>query len=263
MKITNNLNIYTQVPPAKKKQNTLSPLTYKEEYYNDIYVKPHSYIKKIYKKNNQLKSIEFNQTMPISEAMNKISNSNQDLLDEFLLKLHSQKELQGIAQLLSTNSIGKTKVKGLVGMGAFAMSFLTEDGKILKITDIEHFPNNRKPADFDIPIIKQGKIGTKQHHYYYYIEEFATQNNLTQKEIHELVKHIKSLGYKMKDYLTHYDESSKTTSFRTEQFGRAKDGKIYLIDPGCAVETPLVYTGNKNFSFKHLLNKITKKIKNL
>lgn len=262
MKITNNLNIYNQIQTSKNKKNTL-PHTYQEDFYNDIYAKQNSYIKRIYKQDNRLKSIEFNQTMPISEAINKISNSNQDLLDEFLLKLHSQKELKEIAQLLSTNSIGKTKVKRLVGMGAFAMSFLTEDGKILKITDIEHFPNNRKPADFDIPIIKQGQIGTKQHHYYYYIEEFATQNNLTQKEIHELVKHIKSLGYKMKDYLTHYDETSKTTSFRTEQFGRAKDGKIYLIDPGCAVETPLVYRGNKHFSFKHLLNKITKNIKNL
>lgn len=261
MKIEYSQNIntlkQTQIKTISFKQNTKHP----KHITNDEFVVNNSFIKEIHKKNNRLKSLEFKNPIPINEAFNKLSQTNQDLLDEFLLNLHSQKELKELGDILSTTEIGKTKVTGLAGMGAFAMSFTTEDGKILKITDIEHFPENRAPADFDIPIFKHGKIRAKHQHYYYYLEEFAIQNDITQSEIHELVKHIKALGYKMKDYLTHYDETSENTSYRKEQFGRAKNGKIYLIDPGCAIETDEVFVGNKNFSFKHLLNKITKKLK--
>lgn len=262
MKIEYTHNINTlkqaQIKPISFKQNQKQP----QQATNDEFIHNNSFIKRISKKNNKLKSIEFTQAIPIHEAFNRISQSNPDLLDEFLLNLHSKRELKELGELLSTNEeIGKTKVTGLAGMGAFAMSFTTEDGKILKITDIEHFPGNRAPADFDIPILKQGKIDSKYDHYFYYLEEFATQNDITQAEIRELVKHIKALGYKMKDYLIHYDESSENASFKTEQFGRAKNGKIYLIDPGCAIKTDEVFAGNKNFSFRHLLNKITKKLK--
>lgn len=239
------------------KQNTAHPKFITQ----DEFVVNSSFIKEIHKKKNRLKSIEFKNPIPINEAFNKLSQSDPYLLNEFLLNLHSSGELKELGNILSTHEIGKTKVKGLAGMGAFAMSFTTEDGKILKITDIEHFPGNRTPADFDIPIFKHGKIGSKHQHYHYYLEEFATQDDITQAEIRELVKHIKALGYKMKDYLTHYDDTYENNSYRTEQFGRAKNGKIYLIDPGCAIETDEVFIGNKNFSFKHLLNKITKKLK--
>ena len=42
-------------------------------------------------------------------------------------------------------------------------------------------------------------------------------------------------GYKMKDYLLHYTPENVDETIRTDQFGRAGNGKIYLIDPGCAI----------------------------
>lgn len=261
MKTECSHNINTLKPVQIKTISFKQNIIHSKYNTNDEFVFNNSFIKEIHKKNNRLKSIEFKNPIPVNETFNRLSQAEPELLYEFLLNLHTPNELKELGKLLSTHEIGKTKVTGLAGIGAFAMSFKTEDGKILKITDIEHFPGNRPPADFDIPILKQGKIGSKHQHYHYYLEEFATQDDITQAEIRELVKHIKALGYKMKDYLTHYDETYENTSYRTEQFGRAKNGKIYLIDPGCAIETDDVFVGNKNFSFKHLLNKITKKLK--
>ena len=70
---------------------------------------------------------------------------------------------------------------------------------------------------------------------YYYLQEKITQDDLAQDELRSFVKNIKKQGYKMKDYLLHYTPENVDETIRTDQFGRAGNGKIYLIDPGCAI----------------------------
>lgn len=206
-----------------------------------------------------IKSITFKKPFGVSEVLKRLSHTkNKFLADEFLLKLHPLEQLSDMAEVLSTDSIGKIKVSSIVGIGAFSVVFKTTDNKILKITDVEHFPNNRKPADFDLPIIKKGKLSKDNMQFYYYIEDEVTQSNITQKEIRQLVNHIKSLGYKMKDYLVHFDNNEVNGRFKIEQFGKDKNGRLYLIDPGCAIETSNVFKTDRKYSFKKFLNLLKK-----
>ena len=209
------------------------------------------------KKYNLLQSIEFKKPITISNALATIANSNDSILADNLIKrMHTIETLNELSQILQTKEIGKTKVKSLIGIGAFALAFETENGQILKITDTEHFPNGRKPAKFDLPIIQSGKL-SKFPPYHYYLEEKVTQNDLTQEELRTIVKEIKSLGYRMKDYLIHYDTEGYEI-IKKDQFGRAKNGKIYLIDPGCAIETDKVYNSSKKYNLKNLLKRLLK-----
>lgn len=204
-----------------------------------------------------LKSIEFNTPVEVSKAFLEIAHTKEDLIKYNMIRnTHTIESLEEIGQILSTKEIGKTKIKSLIGMGAFAFAFETTDGKILKITEIEHFPKGRKPAKFDLPIISSGKI-SKYPPLHYYLEEKITQDDLTPEEIKALVKEIKGLGYRMKDYLIHFDED-ENAAIKIEQFGRAPNGKVYLIDPGCAEETDKVYNSAKKYNLKTLLKKLIK-----
>ena len=147
----------------------------------------------------------------------------------FLAHLHSPEEVKEISSLLDKNpEIGNIKVKSLIGLGVFAYVFETEDGFALKITEGPHFKDNRPPADFDFPILKSGKLA-KNNIYYYFFEEIAKQDNLKASEILDLIKSIKSQGYEMRDY------TLWGGGLNYKQFGRASDGKVYLLDPGCAI----------------------------
>ena len=212
----------------------------------------------IYEDNSRyLKSIKFSKPLEVSDAFLKIASSdNQLLIYNMFRKSHTLQQIENLGNFLATKPIGKVKVTSLTGYGAFAFAFETADGKILKITDINHFPDGRKPAKFDLPIIESGRLN-KYPPYHYYIEEKVTQDNLSQSELKQLIKEIKAMGYRMKDYLVHYDETFET-DIKTEQFGRAKDGKIYLIDPGCAIETDMVYNSNKKYNFKNLFKRLIK-----
>ncbi len=204
-----------------------------------------------------LKSIEFKEPIEVSKAFLEIAHTNEDLIKYNLLRYtHTIESIKEIGEILSNQEIGKTKVKSLIGIGAFALAFETENGQVLKITDIEHFQNGRKPAKFDLPIIKSGRLA-KYPPYHYYLEEKVTQNDITQEELKALVKEIKNLGYKMKDYLVHFSTDDEEL-IKVEQFGRAKNGKIYLIDPGCAFETDNVYNPAKKYNLKNLFKKLLK-----
>ena len=202
-------------------------------------------------KNNCLESIIFKRPIKIKDIFYELSLTKDTFISDELLKhLHSPEDLEKTAIELESSKIGNTKVKSLIGIGAFALVFETEDGNILKITDVNHFPQNRTPDDFDLPIKQKGKI----KNCYYYFEEKISQDNLSQDELRELVKHIKDKGYQMKDYLVHYDEENDGATIKTSQFGRAKNGKIYLIDPGCAIAP------NKEFfNIKRIKNKLKEK----
>ena len=206
-------------------------------------------------KNNHLKSIIFKRPTKVKDIFYELSLTKDTFIyDELLKNLHSPEDLEQIAIELESSKIGNTKVKSLIGIGAFALVFETEDGDILKITDVNHFPQNRKPDDFDLPIKQKGKI----KNCYYYFEEKISQDNLSQKELKQLVKYIKDKGYKMRDYLVHYDEDNPDAIIKTTQFGRTKDGKIYLIDPGGAIAPPKEF-----FNIKRIKNKLKEKFFNI
>lgn len=230
----------------------------KDNNYGDNFL--HQNIKTIKKdKNNHLKSIDFNHPIAVSEALYDLSETNSEYISyEMLRKLHTTEQLYDISRTLkNAGEIGKIKVKSLAGIGTYALAFEMDDEKILKLTDIEHFTNGRKPADFELPIIKSGKMmGYRQ--YYYYIEEKVTQHNITQEEIRTLVKHIKQLGYEMTDHLISGVDGSPNAIYKIEQFGRAKDGKVYLIDPRCVIETKDVLHSVKKNLFKSIFRKIFK-----
>lgn len=203
-------------------------------------------------KSNNLVFIKFKQPVELKKVFAELGNTEDDYIREQMdKKLHPQGTLIYIAEQLNKNpKIGDIKVKALIGLGAYAFAFETVDGDVVKISDINHFPNNRKPDDFDLPIKKRGSLGDC----YYYIEEKITQEDLTQEELRTLVKYIKGKGYTMRDYLVHFDDDDPDAIIKTRQFGRTKDGKVYLIDPGCATKPPSYY-----FNIKHLKNKIKEK----
>ena len=239
-------NKFTKPVAFKQRHhNTLPRDTFKSDSDNIAGIKKNKY--------NRLERIKFKRPLSVQNAFLSLSKTYDDyIIKELQRRFQVQDTFELIAlQLNNYPEIANIKVKSLVGFGAFAMAFETVDGNILKITDINHFPNGRKPDDFDLPIKKHGKFGD----YYYYIEEKVSQEDLTQKELKALVKHIKSKGYTMRDYLVHYDEENPDAAIKEDQFGRAKNGKIYLIDPGCAIAPPKHF-----FDVKRIKDKIKEKI---
>lgn len=182
-----------------------------------------------------VKRVTFKSPVHVSKALESIVNSHDEGLENaFIHAFHTMDELASFStDLKKAKELSKHKVRTLHSTGIFALAFETEDGKILKITGNEHFPKNRKPDFFDLPILKQGKHG----YTHYYLEEKVSQKDITQEELREFVKKIKAKGYYMRDYLMHFDDVKENT-IKLSQFGRAKNGKIYLIDPGCAVAPP-------------------------
>ena len=130
------------------------------------------------------------------------------------------------------NEISSIKVKSLFAMGCSALVFETEDGDIIKLTPHNHFPDGRKQEFFDLPCRKKGKSDNT----YFYVQEKAVQDNITVEEIENLVKKIENQGYYMQDYIRSCIIEKSNNEIRKEQFGRTKDGTVYLIDPGCAVK---------------------------
>ncbi len=239
MKIHNidNFNInFKQIPKIEEKN--LRPNQdnntdcFKNSFDNILYSENERY--------HGLKVVVFKKPITPSDAILSLAYSKDKNIQEALFyKLHMMDELEEMAADISTDRfLRDLKVTKLVGIGAFALVFETENGDILKLTGSNHFPNNRKPDFFDIPIKKQGKI-CRTH---YYIEDKVSQKDITQEEIQELIKQIEESGYTLKDYKytsTAYGEQNK---IKTEQFGKTADGKLYLIDPGCALapEKPLI-----------------------
>lgn len=116
--------------------------------------------------------------------------------------------------------LANKKVTGYVNKGSAAIVFETSDGKILKLTEGNHFPLNRPQEEFDVPIYEKGKIGN----IHYYIEEKLYQHGLSTPFVEEIKERIKKRGYKTFDI---YDTD-------TNQIGLSKEGKLYLLDPECA-----------------------------
>ncbi len=139
----------------------------------------------------------------------------------------SQKEYDCFEKAISKdNDLASLPVKRFVGCGSSAIVFETADGNILKLTQTSHFPQGRPHESFDVPIIKQGRIGNIR----YYIEEFLYQHGLSDGFVLQMQDMIKNKGYK------YYDLNSSDT----HQIGLSQNGKLYLLDPECArFKTPI------------------------
>lgn len=120
----------------------------------------------------------------------------------------------------SKSKILDRKVVGLAGYGSVAAAFETADGRILKLTDGNHFPMNRPVEKFDAPIYLKGHGGKT----YYYLEEKLYNHNLPVYFVDMIKEMILGSGYRASDLF--YGD--------THQLGMGKNGKLYLADAECA-----------------------------
>ena len=169
---------------------------------------------------------------PAKALLSLLYSTDKNITDALLYKMHSPDELEWMSlDVASDDYLSTLKVKKLVGLGAKAFVFELDDGKILKLTSGSHFPNRRKPDFFDTPIIKQGRSCRT----YYYVEEKMTQNEITQEELKKFIKQIETKGYTFRDHFYSDEKDKINPKIRIEQFGKSKDGQLYLLDPECAI----------------------------
>ncbi len=211
-----------------------------------------------------LKSIVFKQPLKVTEVLYDLCKSQDYFISTELLKsLQSPENLYDMSEAFSQiKIINDTKVTSLLGFGINAMVFETQDGEVLKLTCKNHFPDNRKPADFDLPIREKGYITYQHRPYYYYFEEKVNFENLTKSEVIKLINHMKELGYTVVDYLNKPHEiNPSNNNIKFKQFGRAKDGKIYLIDPECAIASKKMLDKENPSAFSKFITKLLKPFK--
>lgn len=188
---------------------------------------------------------------PSIAILSLVKSSDINIKKTLLYHRRMIEDLEKMALDVSSNDFLKNiKIKKLLDLGAFALVFETDNGQILKLTKGTHYPNNRKSDFFDLPVKKQGKVSNT----YYYLEEKISQENITQNELEEFVKKIKEKGYFLVDYM-YFDYKNDKLKIKTQQFGKTKDGTLYLIDPGC-VMAPV-----EKFSISKFLSKLFSKIK--
>lgn len=221
----------------------------------DVFEKKDENISYVKFTDNGLSTVVFQKLLTPSQALFALAHSkDENILNELFCSNHDTDSLEDMAVEVNSDSyLRSLRVGKLIGMGMYSLVFETSDGKILKLTSENHFPNNRKPDIFDVPVYKKGRIGRT----YYYLEEKLSQDDVTQEELIDFVKEIKAKGYKMRDYLIHFDNTEDVESIRADQFGRGKNGKIYLLDPQCAIAPPKYF-----FDIKRIKNKLKEKLFN-
>lgn len=176
----------------------------------------------------ELKSIEYSKPQPVIDALkNMVTTNIHHIRDDLENSIHNKSEIKLLISDLKGNPrIANINVKGLLALGLFAYVFETEDGNVLKLTARNHFPDDRDVEPFDAPIFESGKMpnGT-----YYYLGKKLSQENLVQEDIIEFCKEIEAQGFILKDVFGLFGK------LYVRQFGKDEDGKIYLLDPGCAM----------------------------
>ena len=226
--ITNGLDKRQVVKPnffaRRITQNDIKPIFKKEI---DAFVKENI---KAYELHNsgELKSIEYSKPQPVIEALkNLLATKLHHISYDLENSIHNKSEIKLLISDLKNNpQIANVNVKSLLALGLFAYVFETEDGNVLKLTARNHFPEDRAVEPFDVPIWESGKM---QNGTYYYLEKKLSQDNLSPDEIIEFCKEIEAQGFILKDVLGMFGKVF------VRQFGKDDNGKIYLLDPGCAM----------------------------
>ena len=214
MKINAGTNKYT-----KNRNISVNPRVFTDETRGDV------------------QSVEYNRPVTLKKALYDIKQSSQ--IDEGVA---SDKTIvqRFIDDLNLSGKILNKKIIKMLGSGSSAITFETPDGKVIKITDGNHFPLNRPHAVFDVPVYKKGHKGKT----YYYIEEKLYQHAMPVFWVDSVRDMIRDKGYRPFD-LYEYD---------THQIGISKNGKIYLLDPECARYKTIFHALFDKT--KHLLKKI-------
>lgn len=230
-------------PNLNKLQNTAfrghAPQHRDNKYSVDTFSQTEKNIKSIeLTKNNCLKGVTFKRPLSIVEAVNTLAETDDGFLnDELLASLHNYWNLVTMKQNLKTvKELSDIKVTKLIGIGSNALVFETTDGLALKVTDFEQFPNGRKTTKYDLPLLLRGNAKDTG----YYLEEKTDHESLTQEELRAFVNEMLDDGCELEDYLVDsmYITDEQEQEIKKGQFGRAKDGKIYLTDPGCMLKGP-------------------------
>ena len=194
MKINAGTNKYT-----KNRNISVNPRVFTDETRGDV------------------QSVEYNRPVTLKKALYDIKQSSQ--IDEGVASDKSIVQ-RFIDDLNLSGKILNKKIIKMLGSGSSAITFETPDGKVIKITDGNHFPLNRPHAVFDVPVYKKGHKGKT----YYYIEEKLYQHAMPVFWVDSVRDMIRDKGYRPFD-LYEYD---------THQIGISKNGQIYLLDPECA-----------------------------
>ena len=227
MKISLN-KIFNRSTPIQHLKQTPRTVFKPKSAPSDVYVS--GVEKTIHSQDGEIISVQYFPSIKLPKVVTDLIDDSTIRSAFERIKINPKEELLQLGQeIFQSNEIRKINVKSLIGYGKRALVFETEDGQILKITKGDHF-DGRAAVDFDLPIQKSGKIAPDGE-YYYYLEEKASFDNINYKEVKSVIKHIKSLGYYLRDL---DNEGILLTNKRFSQFGRGKDGKIYLVDPECA-----------------------------
>ena len=176
-----------------------------------------------YDSRNAISSIKFKHPITLKETA------------EFLMQPEIHDNLKNYFNLtdrnienLATSKLSNVKVKALLGYGTSACAFLMDNDKVLKLTRGQHL--NRKLENFDIPVYDQGiLLLDNPYNVHYYIEEYGDTKKVLEKEAINLINEIEEAGYKIFDVYTDITMENIYMS----QFGKAADGKVYLLDPEC------------------------------
>ena len=211
------------------------------------------YVKPIFKiEKNHIKQInydlinfinigcEFDTPINIIDALKTIYLNNESLTGISTIK----KDIAQMITNLRNQDLSKLPlVTELLNAGSSAMVFKTVNDDVLKLTNCNHFPMNRKIEDFDVPIFQKYKFGNTR----IYHEEKLSQEGLCPGHIEYIKQKILSKGYKTYDIGESY----------TDQIGFSKNGELYLLDPECAQYKTIfhcIFSKTKDF-FKNLFNK--------
>ncbi len=146
--------------------------------------------------------------IPLRKALQKLRQNGENFADIF------------IKNVSKDDSLASQNVKSYLNRGSSAIIFETPDGKILKLTDGNHFPLNRPHESFDVPVYKQGHIGNV----YYYFEEKLYQHGLSEGFVGQIKENIRKKGYRTFDI----------NNIDIHQIGLSKEGNLYLLDAECA-----------------------------
>jgi len=169
-----------------------------------------------------------NNTNIESKDASQCKKLRQVIRDATRENLITEGECDTLLRNISKNKeLASMKIKQYLCSGASATVFETEDGDVLKITEGSHYPLGRKQESFDVPIKKTGTAGIL----HYYIEEKLMQHNMTDGFVEIIKNEIHKKGYKPNDL----------DSWDLHQIGLSKDGKLYLLDPECALHKSIFH----------------------
>lgn len=166
--------------------------------------------------------LEYKEPVEVKKVLQNIAAKSNKKFEDLTGIISNGKLMTRFLNDLQDDEVLNTKVKKMLGCGSVAVAFETEDGKVLKLTNGNHFFLNRPVEDFDAPIYKKGR--SRGGRTYYYIEEKCNHHGLTHEFVEMIIERIREKGYRVYDL----------DDFDVHQIGMSKEGKLYLVDHECA-----------------------------